>query len=343
MLFRKYKIEINNDKFILSNINMPKQSKLEHFFQISSNSSQINKKCFIYDPQNRVASFQTNALPTDQFLNTKCGIRLYYRVPTNKPAMIIPRIQTSHGLPILKSNLQKAVRRGHTKIAINSALAIIQKDPVECLRRLPIICIEDVCLIDSFAIPVWLMMADKEHSIDQLDIDLLLNIVYHLCECRSFYDDRMNYTQSYELTHKHLQEYPHKDVLLSIFYRIQYGGMKGDMRMLNNALYYYCEHPEAIETTKYDNIQYVDFDATLEILPEAIDYHPFSCMLTMIAKDTTDDTQDIKTHIWFVESGLNIRKSYTLDMSREYAEHALWKRICSKLKRVRAYLIQQPN
>ena len=81
-------------------------------------------------------------------------------------------------MPLIKSNLQKAVRRCDNQIAIQSALVLIQMAPMELLRRLPIIYIEDVCLMDSYSIVVWLMMADKDYSaLKKRDIDIILNIV----------------------------------------------------------------------------------------------------------------------------------------------------------------------
>jgi hypothetical protein len=105
--------------------------------------------------------FENNPLDNDILLTTKLNIKLYYRSPKKIKSFLVPKIETKYNVPLLKSNLQKAIRRCQTQIAINSALAIIQKVPIELLRRLPIIYIEDVCLMDSYSIPVWLMMAEK--------------------------------------------------------------------------------------------------------------------------------------------------------------------------------------
>ena len=119
--------------------------------------------------------------------------------------------------------------------------------------------------------------------------------------------------------------------------------MKGDMLMLRNSVYYYSERPSEIEKTVYDCINYAELGGILEIIPEAIDFHPFPQMLQILVKQTHLDNNDIKEFIWFVESGVNIRKPITIDKSREYSTNENWKTwkiIKSKLGRVRYNLLQ---
>lgn len=316
------------------------QTKIDKFFEIKIQHKPDNKKCFIYDPENYKAVFESTPQPSDTYLSTKTGIKLYYRRPAYNKPILLPKIECKANVPLLKSNLQKAVRRCHTDIAIKSALAIIQKEPIELLRRLPIIYIEDVCLMDSYPIVVWLMMAEKEHPLDINDIDIILHIVKSLCETQTYYDDSIDYTKDFELTHKNLQDLENKDSILSVYYRSQYGGMKGDMKMLRNSAYYYAERPSEIEKTVYDCINYAELRGNLEIIPEAIDFHPFPQMIIMLVKQTNLDNNEIKECIWFVESGVNIRKPNTIENSREYSKKECWRIIKSKLGRVRYNLLQ---
>ena len=316
------------------------QTKLDKFFTIRQQHKENNKKCFIYDPENYKAFFENIPDETDKYLSTKIGIKLYYRVPKNKKAIVLSKIECKSNVPLLKSNLQKAVRRCQTEIAVKTALAIIQKEPIELLRRLPVIYIEDVCLMDSYPIVVWLMMAEKEHNLDLNDIDILLHIVKSLSECQIFYDDSIDYKSDFELSHKNLQDLDGKDSILAVYYRSQYGGMKGDMLMLRNSVYYYSERASEIEKTVYDCIDYANLRGNLEIMPEAIDFHPFPQMIQSLVKQTNLDNNDIKQIIWFVESGVNIRKPDTLEKSREYSEKDYWRIIKSKLSRVRYNLIK---
>jgi hypothetical protein len=171
----------------------------------------------------------------------------------------------------------------------------------------------------------------------------LLHIVKSLCETQSYYDDLTDYTKDFELTHKNLQDLENRDAILAVYYRSQYGGMKGDMLMLRNSVYYYSERPSEIEKTIYTCINYAEIGGILEIIPEAIDFHPFPQMLQTLVKQTNLNNNDIKEFIWFVESGVNIRKQITIDKSREYSTNEnwkIWKIIKSKLGRVRYNLIQ---
>lgn len=319
------------------------QTKLDKFFTIRQQHKENNKKCFIYDPENYKAFFENIPDDKDKYLTTKIGIKLYYREPKNKKSILLPKIECKANVPLLKSNLQKAVRRCQTEIAVKSALAIIQKEPIELLRRLPVIYIEDVCLMDSYPIVVWLMMAEKEHTIDLNDIDILLHITKSLSECQNYYNEESSRSidkKLIELSHKNLQDLENKDELLCLYYRSQYGGMKGDMLMLKNSIYYYSERPSEIEKTVYNSIDYANLGLQLDIIPEAIDFHPFPQMINMLVKQTNLDNNDIKQCIWFVESGVNVRKVDTIENSREYSEKDCWKKIKSKLARIRCSLIQ---
>jgi hypothetical protein len=241
----------------------------------------------------------------------------------------------------LKSNLQKAIRRCEHSLAIQSSLAILQTKPMEFLRRLPIIYIEDVCLLDSYPIVVWLMMADKDYILNNTDIDILLNIVNSLCNHKDYFDDRekIEDPKITPFSHQSLQEYENYNELLALYYRSEYGGMKGDIQMLKNAIKYYIIHPLKINKTTYDSIDYNKIDTNIEILVEAIDFHPYPQMLTILSSLTYINKDLIKEFIWFVESGYNIRKSFTIQSSKQYEERREWDKISSCLDSIREDLI----
>jgi hypothetical protein len=315
---------------------------LHNFFTITTVSTPNQKKCFIYDPYKKRASFEYAPNKTDIFLNTKSSIKLYYRPPkpqnkTNiSPISDISTIVVKcNDIPLLKSNLQKAIRRCNKDIAVYSAIGLLLHDPIQFLRRLPIIYIEDVCLIDSYPIVVWLMMADKDYSMTSFDIDILLKIIMqlslcsHVCNCT----EDIDYTQ--ELTPELLQTHPKANELLALFYRAQYGGMPGDIKMLYNAIHYYMAHPEEIQP-----MVHIDTQITMlrRILPESIDFHPYPHMLTMIEKQTGIDKEKIKQHIWFAESGCNMRKPETLELAEKYKTTNEWTKIKQALDTIRPIL-----
>jgi len=313
------------------------QRKLDSFFNITINHNERNKKCFIYEPENYKAFFTTKPLNSDTFISNKSGVKLYYR--HQKPKEIpIPIINVDFPIPLLKSNLQKAIRRCDNDIAIQTSLAILQTKPMELLRRLPIIYIEDVCLLDSYPIVIWLMMADKDYTLCKTDIDILLNIVNSLCNCKEYFDYREKKENPPYFSHESLQQHENHNELLSIYYRSEYGGMKGDMKMLKTAIKYYIENPSKIKKTIYDSIVYDKIDTNLEILIEAIDFHPYPHMLTILSKMTEISKDLIKEFIWFTESGYNIRKPLTIESSKQYEERREWKKIQRCLDDVREEL-----
>lgn len=313
------------------------QRKLDNYFTIRSTPKEGGKKdqkrsCFIYDPEHYRAYYTNKPLLHDQYLTKKLDVSLYYRPPLQKRVFPVPAMRTMADVPLLKSNLQKAIRRGHILEAVQSALAILQRDPMEFFRRLPVIYIEDVCLMDSYSILVWLMMAEKEHVLDSMDIDILLRIVKYLCDCMTWYDDSENYTTPMEISPVTLE---HNDAIRSVYYRSLYGGMKGDMAMLLNSIHYYLAHPRAIQMTVYDEMDYDYIGSTVTLLDEAIDFHPFPQMLTHLATQTGEDKQDIRMAIWRVVSAINMRKPATLEESKKEAEGSTWEKIADLLPRIR--------
>ena len=80
------------------------QKKLETYFKIIPKYDEHNKKCFIYDPDNRTAYFTTKPDPTDKFVVLRSGIKLFYRTPNNRELVEIPTITCKYGIPLVKSN-----------------------------------------------------------------------------------------------------------------------------------------------------------------------------------------------------------------------------------------------
>lgn len=311
------------------------QTNLHSFFKISRIHNKNHKRCFIYEPATHKAFFTSTPIDeTDTFISIKSGVKLYYRQPPPKDQPYIPVIQTNTSIPLLKSNLQKAVRRGCHSIAVSSALAIIQKEPMQFLRRLPIIYIEDVCLIDSFPIVIWLLMADAQYSMNNSDIHILMQIVHSLCDC-SRYDDCRDLKSNMDYTHDTLENEEGCNHLLSLHYRYMYGGLKGDMQMLKNAIEFYIANPSAVIHYSFSSTLPFEIDTNLVIMREAIDFHPFPTMLTTLHKITGIDKQTIKECIWFAESGYNIRKQYTIETAEKYKEKREYIAIAIHLNDVR--------
>jgi hypothetical protein len=322
------------------------QQKLENFFQITTKYNDIYKKCFIYDPDKKKASFMYKPETSDQFVTTKCNIKLFYRPPKEIiKQSAIEKNRSVLTIPILKSNLQKAVRRGNINAALTTAAVLLEKDCIEFLRRLPIIFIEDVCLFDSFPIIVWLMMVDKEYKLTNNDKNIILSIVQQLCVTQLYFDyEPIEWTP--EFTNISVKDIQHSDELLAMYYRSLYGGMPCDIKLLQTAIHYYRVNLDKIVKTSFEPIHLEGIG--IELLVEAIDFHPFPHILQNIINKLEKQEQirnvtieDIKTCIWFSESAINIRKPSTQSMSEKYKQTDLWTNIKPELNKLRSRILVQ--
>jgi hypothetical protein len=300
------------------------QKKLEHFFTVKH--SQTIKRCFIYDPTNRQAFFAFEPASTDRLQTVTNDIKLYLRPSAPAELRSLPRITHSCPTPLLISNLQKAVRRQDSAVALSSTLALLEQDPLKLLRRLPIICIEDVAMIDSIPVMVWWMMAP--YILTQDDKWMILCMVQTLCQIdEACPTDRR--TPPPAMSHESLQS---SDLHLALYYRSQYGGMKGDMVMLQNAI----GAALPVHPTQWSA---PTLPTELEVLAEAIDFHPFPPLLTQLQKRTGLEQDLIQSCIWFAESGVNVRKIITLQQSEEYQQKPEWKKIEPHLDSLRESLV----
>ena len=99
-------------------------------------------------------------------------------------------------------------------------------------------------------------------------------------------------------------------------------------------------NPTKMEKTVYNQINYSKIEKNMEILVEAIDFHPYPYMLSMLSKLTFIDKETIKMFIWHIESGYNVRKLTTQELSNDYKEKSEWIKIEKYLEQVRCDLIK---
>jgi hypothetical protein len=346
------------------------QQKLENFFihkPVSPSSfSKTRKTCFIYDPVSFRAYFDyysDELVNTHEFITTcvvkksvavssdnpnientsplqQIKIKLYYK----KCHALVPdfqKIQTKADTPLLKSNLQKAVRRQNTSVAVQTTIVLMQKDPVELVRRLGIIEIEDVCLFDHYPILLWLTMAGNQYILKTRDQYILLCIVVALCECGKYYEER--YISDTIIKHELIENMEMGDVYLSLMYRTQYGGMGGDIQMLKCSLVHYV-NTGGVEKTCWDNLEDSLEKITMnecEILLEAIDFHPYPTMLHYIGKQISTPLNIVKEVIWNGESAYNKRKPHIIKKMEATRESVIWKRTKPVADTFRHMVLQQ--
>ena len=131
---------------------------------------------------------------------------------------------------LLKSALQKAVRRKWTEAAVSLASHLVSQNPTAILRRLPIIILEDSILHPLYPNLVWIMIAySKGYKLRVDDVHLILQIVVDICEY--VYHDHLF------LDEPPIPPDPEDPILRSVLLRTYYGGMPGDMRFLRHAIH----------------------------------------------------------------------------------------------------------
>ena len=95
-------------------------------------------------------------------------------------------------IPLLKSNLQKCIRRSKEDKSLNTGLTLLCLDENELLRRLPIIILEDTILIKNYTFLIWLMCAvSKGFKLNDIFVNRILNIIRDiaLTEYRDKYEN----------------------------------------------------------------------------------------------------------------------------------------------------------
>jgi len=226
-------------------------------------------------------------------------------------------------IPILKSNLQKCIRRKKTTEAIITADELIRLDFNTFIRRLIIIMIEDVFMIPNvFSVIVWLTIASSKDFIPDLrTVSWLLGVVKLLSE-EDIYDS------IYKIHDKYIKDYnshdicpkltkQQKTILYPILIRKGYGGLPGDMKLLDKLFYVTSQRLEKIGDRffKYNRIvKYImpmsEFhELSTYIIKPSIDFHCTN-LDQKIAELYDLDVVDVKDTIWFFRSCVNIREKY---------------------------------
>ncbi|XP_004346913.1 hypothetical protein CAOG_05228 [Capsaspora owczarzaki ATCC 30864] len=145
-------------------------------------------------------------------------------------------LAAGQNIPLLKSHLQKCVRRGKADLAGRSARLISEIDMNQLLRRLPIIMIEDSILHSSIVPLVWLMAAYSKGYRPAPEIQaFVVSIAAAVAACPirdvmapADSEVVVNFGAIAKLENPH-----HRAILYSLQFRKAFGGMAGDMRLLD--------------------------------------------------------------------------------------------------------------
>jgi hypothetical protein len=210
-----------------------------------------------------------------------------------------------NNIGFLKSHLQKCVRRMLPDLAVKTAVEIMKINLKELLRRLPIIIIEDVCLVNIFPKVVWLMCANsKGYELSKNDLKWLLGVIYAISDCKTRHLISNQYNKKFNVNKINLDVYN-----ISILMRIAYGGMNCDMNMLENA----CLFKKKEINLDVKRISFKKKKLKLkEIIPYGIDFH-IKCNILdeikklMNSKKLFINTNMIRKWVWDYRSSINNR------------------------------------
>lgn len=241
-------------------------------------------------------------------LNKKVTIGILGSIPE---PYIIKKKSKWNNIGFLKSHLQKCVRRMLPDLAVKSAIEIIKIDLKELLRRLPIIIIEDVCLVNIFPRVVWLMCANsKGYQLSKNDIKWILGVVHAISECKTRHYISNQYNSKFNVDKINLDVFN-----ISILMRIAYGGMNCDMNMLENA----CLFKKDRVNFDIKSISFKKKKLKLkEIIPYGVDFH-IKCNILdeiqklMNSKNLFINAKMIRKWIWENRSSIN----YRIDIKEE--------------------------
>jgi len=123
-------------------------------------------------------------------------------------------------IQLVKSNMQKAIRRNLSPAAVASAAYLLWADSLAFLRRLPVLCLEDVAAHQSLPQVVWLMGATElGYGLLQSEALMLVQVVADICA----WPNRLKLTPRVG----GLEE--NKQLRWACITRAAYGGMAGDI------------------------------------------------------------------------------------------------------------------
>ena len=236
------------------------------------------------------------------------------RVATAVPLTPPPSPPFLHyNVHVLKSNLQKAIRRGAAAAALATAQQIAYQDPNELVRRLPILMCEDTLLAPTLFVEcVWLMVAvSKDYVLTTADNATLLAAVSACLGAGG------RYNLHAELGGGSLRTAaPNDPVNLAFTLRMAYGGMGGDMAFLGRLQKRWCARELPCFSGAASVAEPEPFTPTKHLLPEAIDFHCFKHMIRDCGGGLSKEV------VWWHCSSPNVRPVVGLGAADQIATEA---------------------
>ena len=218
----------------------------------------------------------------------------------------------------LLSHLQKSVRRMDDIKAVQTSKHLIDLDCNSFLSRLPIIMLEDVTLHESFSVIVWLMIASsKKFKIKIEMVKWLLGVVYYLTNeprKETYFKEEKEYQWDESVTPPNIHL-----LLKTLRFRKAYGGMKGDMMMIEYYIGLVLNNKIFIRKAKIPLVKpFMENLSKKEWIYEANDFHCNRYIIDNIQRYHSRYTKDyLKLLIWNFSSSLNKREMVEKDTKQQ--------------------------
>lgn len=268
-------------------------------------------------------------------------------------AFTTPRQISKSALSLLKSNLQKCIRRQDFERAARTGLAIFSFNPNELLRRLPVIMIED-CLpypTGHSRLIWWMCAVSKGYKMSTAEVESLLGIISTMCESVNY--EVCQLTDSEQPKWAELQP-AQQTFLWTLELRRLYGGMKVDGRMyaFHQQLWTHRFQDQTqdwwmfLQKQDVYSVEVASVGALTkdDILPEAVDFHVYPWLPRKISeKIKGTHAEKIRMAIWDCRSRINHRKPLTEGIFRPTASETkrLFSRITRELEGLAQWLLSK--
>lgn len=257
-------------------------------------------------------------------------------------------------IAMIKSLLQKSIRRMDDNIAVQSAWSMIKMDLLAFLRRILIIMVEDVYLHESFSTILWLQCAVSSNlfNIQEHHIKWLLGIVVMLAKNKSVEDfiiddgvisNECDIFKDLDSKFLDLKESDYS-ILYSLYFRKSYGGMQSDINLLQKTINIWYKRFNSKKNYKINNkiknvsLNILELDKD-EWIIEAIDFHCCPYMLKWLHDKYPIYSNDyIKELIWNYSSKINLRNYKDIDENKKYKD---WMKIKNEVKNIQRYIINK--
>ena len=289
---------------------MKKQKTLSNWLQVQ----QPNMETFFCATETN--AFFEKHLPANFCVINTIHIKInqdhfeFYMCTNTKPIFLQAQNVNCRKIELIKSLLQKAVRRQNVQVALSAARDLYFIDPVQLCRRLPIIIMEDTAVYDILPLTIWYSLIST-HNPEYVNINAILNIV----RCITESNKRTYLQQDNSLKPIHIlkegMNHQHKNLIISCVLRYSYGGMHGDMDMI----LFLCEQLlndnvpiYSIEENGSVNVNDIKSTMKTEWILDAIDFHCASQIFKQIANIKKISYDDLKKLTWDNASSINKRE-----------------------------------